>query len=386
MNFSFSCIRFRSRHWNRWSKQVWFYLIAPLLFVSQHVYAQSPIDTKATRKTRALLSNLHHFAGDRLLIGHQDDLAYGVNWERETGRSDVKEVCGDYPAVFGWDVSKLGQRPVNIDSVNFMDMQQWIIDVFKMGGINTISWHMDNFATGGDSWDTTSCLPQILAGGSKHSAYVKKLDQFADFVRGLRAGAFNRPIPIIFRPFHEHTGSWFWWGEGHRSAEQYISIWRFTVAYLRDTKKLHNILYAYSPDIFPDKKTYLSCYPGDEYVDILGVDDYHDVSSHGDPKELTRRLRMLVELAEEKGKVAALTETGRERIPYAEWWTQTLLKHIQADPVATKIAWVLLWRNDSFLHHYVPFDGHSSSRDFQRFYADPTTWFVEDLPNMYRKR
>lgn len=357
-----------------------------VLGMGSQLSAQTPIDKKATRKTKALLANLHRYSEDQIMFGHQDDLAYGVDWVREEGRSDVQDVCGDYPAVFGWDVSKLGQGPVNIDSVNFADMQQWMITAYEMGGINTISWHMDNFATGGDSWDTTSAIPMILPGGSKHADYVKKLDLFADFVQGLRSGFFNRPIPIVFRPFHEHTGSWFWWGEGHRTAEQYISLWRFTVEYLRDTKGLHNILYAYSPDIFPDKKEYLKCYPGDDYVDILGLDDYHDVGAHGDPKELTRRLRMLVELAEDKNKVAALTETGRERIPYSEWWTQTLLKHIQTDPIASKIAWVLLWRNDSFTHHYAPFDGHTSSKDFLKFYANPSTWFVDDLPNMYRKR
>ena len=366
-------------------KQIRLVLILGFLFPILLSAQSPPIDKKATRKTKALLANLHRYAKAQLLFGHQDDLAYGVNWIAEPGRSDVQEVCGDYPAVFGWDVSKLGQQAWNIDSVNFESMKAWIIDAYRSGGIHSISWHMDNFATGGNSWDTTSAVAMILPGGSKHGEYVKKLDLFAAFVDDLRSGFFNSPIPIIFRPFHEHTGAWFWWGEGHRSPEQYKALWRFTVEYLRDEKGIHHLLYAYSPDIFEDKETYLTCYPGDAYVDILGMDDYHDVSSHGKPEDLTRRLRMLVEMAQERGKVAALSETGRERIPYAEWWTQTLLKSIQADPLARQIAWVLIWRNANFKHHYAPYFEHTSSRDFVRFYEEETTWFLGDLPKMYRK-
>ena len=56
--------------------------------------------------------------GKGILIGHEDDLAYGVGWKEEKGRSDIKDITGSYPALYGWDVSKLG-RPFNIDTVDF---------------------------------------------------------------------------------------------------------------------------------------------------------------------------------------------------------------------------------------------------------------------------
>lgn len=43
-------------------------------------------------------------------------------------------------------------------------------------------------------------------------------------------------IPVIFRPYHEHNGDWFWWGKGVNSEEDYIKLWQFTVEYLRDEK------------------------------------------------------------------------------------------------------------------------------------------------------
>lgn len=344
-------------------------------------------DKNATKETKALYANLRTLAEKHILFGQQDGLAYGVNWKTwHKKRSDVADVCGKFPAVHGWDMSKLGKYDHNIDTVDFEHMKAWMKTVYRSGGVNTVSWHMDNFFNGKTSWDTgDKVVAEILPGGTKHEIYKEKLDLFADFVKDLRVGfIFKKDVPIIFRPFHEHTGSWFWWGRAHCSPEEYKSIWRFTVQYLRDEKGLHNLLYCYSPDIFEDKAQYLERYPGDEWVDVLGFDDYHDLSEKGNSEHLVNRLRMLVELAEEKNKIAALTETGQESIPEENWWTERLLNPIKSDPVASKIAWALVWRNSRVDHHYGPFPGHKSESDFLKFSGDPFVLFEEQLPKMYR--
>lgn len=345
-------------------------------------------DPDATRQTRALYANLKKLSSQHILFGHQDDLAYGVNWREESSvvRSDIKDVCGQFPSVFGWDLSKLGTTTYNIDTVDFNNMRRWIIYTYKMGSINTVSWHVDNFITEGGSWDVgENVVAAILPGGAKHEAYKEKLDLLAFFFKSLQTGfLIKREVPVIFRPFHEHTGSWFWWGQPHCSPEEYKALWKFTVAYLRDVGGVHNVLYCYSPDIFIDKAHYLECYPGDEYVDILGFDDYHDVNPLNDPSELTRRLRILVELAEEKDKIAALTETGLEAIPEHNWWTDRLLHYITADPVASRIAWVLVWRNARPSHHYAPYPGHPSAPNFVEFCQDPIIMMGDQTPNLYK--
>lgn len=345
------------------------------------------VDPKANRQTQALYENLKKIASEHILFGHQDDLAYGVNWkEWHKKRSDVKDVCGNYPAVFGWDIGKLGKLDRNIDTIAFAAMRKWMLEAYKMGAVNTVSWHVDNFITGGSSWDTgKNVVSAILPGGSQHEIYTQQLDVLADFFKSLRKGfLIKQDIPIIFRPFHEHTGDWFWWGQPHCTPEEYKALWRFTVEYLRDEKGVHNLLYCYSPDVFTDKEHYLQCYPGDEYVDILGLDDYHDLIPENDPSELTRRLRLLVEMADEKNKVAALTETGLEGIPVATWWTEYLLKNIKVDPVASRIAWVLVWRNANITHHYAPYPGHISAPDFMEFSRDSIILMEEKLPKLYK--
>ena len=87
--------------------------------------------------------------GKGLMIGHQDDLAYGIGWKAEAWRSDIKEACGQYPAVYGWEIAKLGQRSMNIDSVDFGMMKTWIRQGFSMGGLITISWHIVSNAWSG---------------------------------------------------------------------------------------------------------------------------------------------------------------------------------------------------------------------------------------------
>ncbi|WP_216650021.1 glycosyl hydrolase [Lewinella sp. W8] len=347
----------------------------------------SMVDPDATKATQSLYENLRALAPEKTLFGHQDAFAYGVEWKHwHRRRSDVQDVCGQHPAVFGWDVSKLGQRPYNIDTVDFRAMQGWIRQAYRMGGINTISWHLDNFL-GGDSWTTgTPTVAAILPGGTHHEQYRAKLDLFADFLRELKVGfPVQRPVPIIFRPFHEHTGNWFWWGKPHATAEQYKALWRFTVSYLRDEQQIHQLLYCYSPDVVKNEEEYLEYYPGDEYVDILGLDDYHDVGRWGRAKQLTKRLSMLVQLAEERGKVAALTETGYEAVPERKWWTDTLLRHLEASPEARRIAWVLLWRNARKDHHYGPYPGHPSAENFREFAGSENMLFLDELPNMYRR-
>lgn len=372
-------------------------MLLPLAFIAgSWVNSEAEIktvDANATKHTKALYANLQKISTTHIMFGHQDDLAYGFHWyDWHKKKSDVKDVCGQYPAVFGWDISKLGHSEKNIDNVDFENMRNWILEAYKMGAVNTVSWHVDNFVTKGTSWDVgENVVAAILPGGAEHEAYTARLDVMADFFKSLRKGfLFKHDIPIIFRPFHEHTGHWFWWGQPHCTPEEYKQLWQFTVKYLRDEKGVRNLLYCYSTDIFRDKAHYLECYPGDEYVDILGLDDYHDVKPSNDPTMLTKRLRMLVELADERGKVAAFTETGLELVPEERWWTDRLLKHIEADPVASRIAWVLVWRNSNKDHdngqYFGPFPGQVSAPNFTEFSKDPMILMEGDLPKMYKSQ
>jgi mannan endo-1,4-beta-mannosidase len=363
-----------------------------LLFNAGLLQAQRSllVDTQATKRTEALFLNLQNtIAKGELLFGHQDDLAYGVGWREKPGGSDVKAVCGDYPAVYGWELGNLEHNePNNLDSVNFNNMKTWIREGYQRGGVITLSWHMDNYHTGGSAWDTTAAVRDILPGGVKHEEYKADLDNFVEFLDDLEAGGWLRKhkIPIIFRPFHEHTGGWFWWGKTHATPEEFKQLWRFTVSYLRDTKKVHHLLYSFSTaGDFTTLEEFMEFYPGDEWVDMLGFDDYSIQSTPESIARFQNRLRIMVETAEARGKVPALTECGQEGVKQPDWYTQALLKNIQSDPLGRRISYALVWRNANSKHHYTPYPGHQSVPDFELFYKNEKTLFERDLVKFYKK-
>lgn len=112
------------------------------------------VDSKATKQTKALFANLKELAKNHILFGQEDALAYGVKWrDWHKMRSDIKDVCGQHPAVFGWDMGQIGKQSYNLDTVDFKQMKSWMKQVYKMGGVNTVSWHAENYVTGGDTWD-----------------------------------------------------------------------------------------------------------------------------------------------------------------------------------------------------------------------------------------
>jgi mannan endo-1,4-beta-mannosidase len=356
-----------------------------------------PSDPQATREARALFANLKRLEGTQVMFGHHDDLAYGHEWFNQPGRSDVKEASGSYPAVYGWELGNLEYEGATeeLDRVKFVDMRRWIMEGYGRGALVTLSWHMGNPITGRNAWDTTSAVAAVLPGGAKHDEYVRRLDRFANFVNTLRAPSRTGtskesvPIPMVFRPFHEMSGGWFWWGAGHATPEQYRQLWRFTADYLRGTRGLHNLLWAYSPDVFASPDDYLTRYPGDDYVDVLGFDDYQSVRSPATRDVLVRRLREVVTLADARGKVPALTETGVESVPDSTWFTGTLLPAIAHDSLTRRIAWVSLWRNapkspEHPKHFFAAYRGHPSAPDLARLKRDPLVVFEDELPDLYR--
>jgi hypothetical protein len=358
--------------------------------VTAQVDAESnkPIDKNATKETKALYSNLKKLLNKGIMFGHQDDLAYGVGWKYQDGRSDIKDVTGDYPAVYGWELGHLEiDNPVNLDSVPFIKMQQFIREGYNRGGVITISWHLNNPLTGKTAWDPAEgTVASILPGGEKHELFKSWLDKVAVFMNGLK-GKNGEYIPVIFRPFHELNGNWFWWGGKHCSDDEFKKLWKFTVTYLRDQKNIHHLLYAYNTDRFSSREEYLAKYPGDEWVDVIGFDVYQrNTPKEKFIQELDGMFSILGSIAAEHNKIPALTEFGGN-LSDKNWWTGTLLKALEEH----KISFVLGWRNAGMkpggqFEYYVPYKGHLTAEDFIQFYKSEKTLFEKEAAanNLYQ--
>jgi hypothetical protein len=349
---------------------------------SQKDVISGPADKNATPETVTLLKNLKKLTSKGIMFGHQDDLVYGVGWLYDEGQSDVKKISGDYPAVYGWELGhlELGDA-ISLDSVSFDAIRKHIKEVYIRGGVNTISWHLRNPLTGGTAWDVSSVevVKSILPGGSKHELFKTYMDKLADFIATLKDDN-GVSIPVIFRPLHEHTGSWFWWGQNQCSTADYITLWRFIADYLKDVKNIHNLLYCYSSsDNFNTVADYTERYPGNDYIDMVGFDCYQ---SNIDQKNtlrtsLNQKLKIIAGMAAENHKIAALTEVGFESVPDPVWWTDFLWKSMEN----TGISYVLCWRNawNRPNHYYAPYPGQVSEKDFVDFYNLPGTLFQKDV-------
>ena len=360
-------------------------------WVPNKTHAQTLSNQFASKETAALYKNLQLLSKKHTLFGHQDDLAYGVNWKYKRKRSDIKDVVNDYPAVYGWDISGIEKgKKNNIDQVPFSKIKKYIVGGYKRGAVITLSWHFDNPLTGGSSWDTTqNSLASILPGGNKHELYKTWLDKAAEFMLDLK-GKNNEPIPLLFRPFHELTGDWFWWGKKTSSPEQIKQAWQFTVNYLRQEKKLNNLLLVYNANDFATEQEFLERYPGDDMVDILSFDKYQFGIKDKDIfiDDVRKQLDILTKVTKNKNKIAAIAETGFESIPDSTWWTETLLPIIKD----YELSYVLVWRNAGYMpllkkmHYYAPFKGHASENDFAKFYQTDKMLFEKKLglKNIYR--
>ena len=348
------------------------------------------VDNSATTETKALFFNLKQLSKDHTLFGHQHATEYGHGWSGDADRSDVKSVTGSHPAVIGVDLSGFSGLPAQAVEKNKENVRKTVVDTYNRGGVITLAWHFNNpVSPGGFYWKDSVSLPAvkyIIPGGAAHQQYKQILTEIGEWAKNTK-GNDGKPVPMIFRPFHEFDGDWFWWGKAHCTREEFISLWRFTVSYLRDSVGVHNFIYAFSPDNrFNSEAEYLDRYPGNEWVDMVGVDNYGDMGRY-DKYNLDaaiRKLKIVSDYALKAGKLAAFTETGLESIRNPLWWTGTLLKVMKTPGL--QLSYVLVWRNDvtSPTHYYAPFPGHPGVPDFLKFYNDPYTLFEKDLPLMYK--
>lgn len=366
-------------------------------------------DPGATARTRSLAGYLDGVRGDGILFGHQHTLDDGITFEgRGDGtQSDVLAGTGEYPAIFGTDTlvlegSEAPGLPTNTPEQNVAALRDSMEQAHRLGGINTLSAHMRNFVTGKDFTDPTGdVISHILPGGDKNAEFNAYLDRIAETASTTKDDQGNL-IPIIFRPFHENTGSFFWWGAAWASPGEYQEIFRYTVEYLRDTRGVHNLLYAYSPNgtFGGDPARYLATYPGDDYVDVMGYDVYEadngPDNSDAYVAEAVTDLAMVADLADGHHKISALTEFGRNGDRTIQPGTNKslsfftdLLAAIKADPKARRTSYMLTWANfgpGEPYQIYVPPPAHGDQPandlypDFKKFSEDPYTVFSAGLP------
>lgn len=350
-------------------------------------HSNQTVVEEAATPAQQLLERLAKIQEKGFAFGHHDDTAYGHYWEYTPDSSDVRSATGDYPAIINWDLGMIELDSArNLDGVPFEYMRQQIKAQHARGGINSISWHLRNPLTGGDAWDTsdsTVVSHAVAEGDSVNAKLLAWTGKVAAFIASLKDDN-GVPIPVIFRPWHEHTGDWFWWGKPYCTAQEYKNLWAMTRKVF-DDKEIDNVVWAYSPDKSncSGLDDYMERYPGDDYIDIMGADVYHFNGEQGNEaftQWMTATLGSAVAAAKAHDKIAALTETGSEGLVLDDWYMNVLLPAIKDYP----IAYITVWRNGFGMekHFYVPYPGHHAIGDFVEFYKQPSTLFLNDIKEL----
>lgn len=372
-------------------------------------------DPDASNSAKALYAYLQGLTeSDQVLFGHQNDVSHSVG---NNDLGDVKDVTGSVSGIFGIDsLALFGSEAGGTDAASAL---QKSIDYSKKaaqnGAIVTLSTHMPNFTNAkikknaDGTYDFYNCdfneakdlsgdsLKKILPGGEKHEVFKAYLDTIASYANALE----QENIPVIFRPFHEDTGGWFWWGSAN-TAESYRSLYAYTRDYL-ESKGVHNMLYVYSPNgPLETEAEYMSRYPGDACVDILAFDYYNDFNTYPAESDtsffdhLDQTCQVVSSLAKQHNKLAAISETGVRVMKKDGSDNEGLL--VKNNPVSeaksgvnwyqkvndiakeNDMPYYMVWANFSDTNFYVPYKysdtmGQEMINDFISYYNNEDSVF-----------
>lgn len=284
-----------------------------------------------------------------VLYGHQNDLHRKAGPSKDGfSHSDTFDVTNNFAAVTGIDALSLfgtehgkwcWSRQNRLDAAVQLSM-----DGVEKGAIVSLSAHMPNFqliyerlsgieVPNDRHWSGWESHPMVLVDGSTNfsgytpndlrgnvvedimpgkklnSLYTEYLDLVCDYFLELD----KKNVAAIWRPFHENTGGWFWWGCNTCTPEQFRNLWKYTWDYMTNQKSVHNIVWAYSPGTENKcESDFLERYPGDDFVDMVGFDAYQQYPDNAEKywTDFEQQCVMLSTFAENHKKLFANTETG----------------------------------------------------------------------------
>ncbi len=252
---------------------------------------------------------LYSISGKKTLTGQHNFIG---RMSQSTDR--VAEIIGKYPAIWGSDFG-FADSPWDHDNIKY---RAFLVDEIKKqysnGSIITMTYHQANPKMGepcpwrggvnGTKLSNAEWDSLLTPGTGLNRAYMNQMDKIARYLKELR----DADIPILWRPYHEMNGGWFWWGK-KTEPNGFITLWRMLFDHYTNHHQLNNLIWVWSPDKpWHGLEEY---YSGDDYVDIISVDIY---PHPGYPVVFRQEwYERLLHLA--KGKPIALGENGSLPVP-----------------------------------------------------------------------
>ncbi len=270
-------------------------------------------NSRADAQARTVMAFLNSIDGSFILAGQQE------NYTSTTAQMErIRQTTGKLPAVRGFDLRE--------DAIDPTDeaRRAW----HTRGQIVTMSWHAGAPPLP-DSYDNSiksveGGIAAVLTPGTpQNAAFMQRLDAVAAKLERLR----RSEVPVLWRPFHEMNGDWFWWSKS--GPAEFIRLWRFTFDYLTKEKQLHNLIWVWSTARVADP----AWYPGDDVVDIGGCDTYLAPASGNDMQPWAE-------------SVAALRSALRSLKPMALTENDVIPHPTKLFEAGYNFIWFLTWRDE----------------------------------------
>ncbi len=301
-----------------------------------------PCDKNATQEVRELLAYFNSIEGKQIIAGQH------TQSKPMEEVAKIEEVTGKKPALCGFELlaysPNINRESATKECLDEVDAAAGTMEEAlafgESGGLVTLTWHWYSPIGGKDksfyAMNTDFDAGKVLIEGTKErQAFFHDMDVIAEILRAFQ----DRNIPVLWRPFHEAEGNWFWWGV--KGADVVQGLWKTMFDYYTSEKNLHNLVWVWNCP----KKDY---YVGDAYCDILSRDIYPKPHEH---TSLKKEYEELKAISATKG--IALAETGV--IPDPDALKETAVPWL----------WYMTWS-----HEFVLTENYNSYEFLNRFYQN----------------
>ena len=330
---------------------------------STYNVTSSLVNKNSTANTKKLYSFLKESYGKYVITGQQCD--GGINGNEFKA---IKNLTGDYPALLGLDL--MDYTPSRTAFGASSSTVEKAIEFANKGGIVTLCWHWNapteylySTANNSDGWwggfytkSSNFDIAKVMNGQDANGKKLidRDIKEIAKQLKRLEKAG----VPVIWRPLHEASGGWFWWGA--QGPDAYKKLWKYLYNELTNTYGCNNLIWVYNGQS-------ADWYPGDEYVDIVGEDIYPGNHVY-DPQ--VSRFKQAINYGS-KTKITALTENG------------CIFDIDSAVSINALWCWFMTWGSEFTVNGSNYSEKYTEKSVIKKMYASKYSLTLGSLPKIY---